>query len=312
MFYRDTGDADAIIVAAVSVCFGAGVMSVQKIVKLGIAKLGNIGSAPLLEFLLDERAERQDIEVKVVGSGAKITAIESQKVASDVLTFRPDLALVVSPNASLPGPSKAREVLRKAGVPTIVISDGPSKKAVRELQDDGFGYIIVEADSMIGARREFLDPTEMALFNSDLLKVLAATGVFRLLSLELDRAIAACRNDDSPKLPRVVVDKEIAVEAARFGNEYARSKAMAAYEIARHVAELTVEACFMVKDWVRYTRLVEAGHEMMRVAAKLADEAREIEKNQDILQRTPHGDTGAILSKKKLIEKPGRAKETAI
>ncbi len=28
---------------------------------------------------------------------------------------------------------------------------------------------------MIGARREFLDPTEMASFNSDVIKVLSAT-----------------------------------------------------------------------------------------------------------------------------------------
>lgn len=43
----------------------------SKTVKIGILKVGCIGSAPLLEFLLDERAERRDIAVRVVGSGAK-------------------------------------------------------------------------------------------------------------------------------------------------------------------------------------------------------------------------------------------------
>ena len=36
---------------------------------------------------------------------------------------------------------------------------------------------------MIGARREFLDPVEMADFNGNLVKVLALTGAFRKLQL---------------------------------------------------------------------------------------------------------------------------------
>ena len=47
----------------------------MKVVKVGFVKVGNIGSAPLLEFLLDERAERQDIDVRVVSSGAKLSLI---------------------------------------------------------------------------------------------------------------------------------------------------------------------------------------------------------------------------------------------
>jgi len=38
-------------------------MTTSKVVKIGVAKVGNIGSSPLLEFLLDERAERNDIAV---------------------------------------------------------------------------------------------------------------------------------------------------------------------------------------------------------------------------------------------------------
>lgn len=279
-------------------------MSASKVVKIGFVKVGNIGSAPLLEFLLDERAERQDIQVRVVGSGAKMTPEEASEVALKMMDFKPDFALVVSPNAALPGPSKARSILKETKIPTIVISDGPAKKAVKQFEDEGFGYLIVEADSMIGARREFLDPAEMALFNADLMKVLSVTGVFNLLCSEMDKVIATCHEGDHPVLPRIVVDKEKAVESAGFGNQYAKAKAMAAYEIARRVADLTVEGCFVVKEWERYTRLVAAGHEMMRVAARLADEAREMEKGQDILRRTPHYDDGTVLSKIKLIEKP--------
>jgi len=279
-------------------------MSAPKVVRVGLVKLGNIGSAPLLEFLLDERAERYDIRVKVVGSGAKIAVGVSEEIVSQILSFKPDLAVVVSPNAGLPGPTKVRNLLSNSRVPIIVVSDGPTKKSVKTLEENGFGYLIVEADSMIGARREFLDPTEMALFNADLIKVLCITGVFNVLRLAIDEVIKTCRKGAQLKLPSVIVDKEVATKAAGFSNEYAKAKAIAAYEIARNVAGLTVEGCFVVKEWDRYTRLVAAGHEMMRVAARLADEAREIEKGQDLVQRTPHHDDGTILWKTKLIEKP--------
>jgi methylenetetrahydromethanopterin dehydrogenase len=212
--------------------------------------------------------------------------------------------VVVSPNAGLPGPTKVRNLLSNSRVPIIVVSDGPTKKSVKALEENGFGYLIVEADSMIGARREFLDPTEMALFNADLIKVLSITGAFNVLRLAIDEVIETCRKGAQLKLPTVIVDKEVATKAAGFSNEYAKAKAIAAYEIARNVAGLTVEGCFVVKEWDRYTRLVAAGHEMMRVAARLADEAREIEKGQDLVQRTPHHNDGTILWKTKLIEKP--------
>jgi len=279
-------------------------MSAPKVVRVGIVKLGNIGSAPLLEFLLDERAERYDITVKVVGSGAKIAVGDSEEIVSQILSFKPDLAVVVSPNAGLPGPTKVRNLLSNSRVPIIVVSDGPTKKSVKTLEENGFGYLIVEADSMIGARREFLDPTEMALFNADLIKVLSITGAFNVLRLAIDEVIETCRKGAQLKLPTVIVDKEVATKAAGFSNEYAKAKAIAAYEIARNVAGLTVEGCFVVKEWDRYTRLVAAGHEMMRVAARLADEAREMEKGQDLVQRTPHHNDGTILWKTKLIEKP--------
>ncbi|MEM3072121.1 MAG: F420-dependent methylenetetrahydromethanopterin dehydrogenase, partial [Candidatus Bathyarchaeia archaeon] len=35
-----------------------------------------------------------------------------------------------------------------------------------------------------------------------------------------------------------------------------------------------------------------------------ADEAREIEKSNDQLYRTPHADDGSILQKRRLVEKP--------
>ena len=277
------------------------------VVKVGFLKLGCIGSASLLEFMLDERAERQDVDVRVVGAGAKLGAEQAEELAQRLLEFKPQLVVVTSPNATLPGPKKARQIIKGAGIPTIVVSDSPGKKAAQELEQQGFGYIIVEADSMIGARREFLDPLEMVLFNLDVARVLAVTGALNLLTAEIDRAIDAIKKGASLTLPRIVVDKEKAIKAASFSNPYSASKAIAAFETARRVADLTVEACFVLKEWERYTQVASAAHEMMRQAALLADEAREIEKSQDTVSRMPHYDDGTIMQKRNLIEKPTKS-----
>jgi methylenetetrahydromethanopterin dehydrogenase len=197
-------------------------------------------------------------------------------------------------------------MLQDAGLPTIVISDAPAKKLADKIEKAGMGYIIVEADSMIGARREFLDPTEMTLFNSDVIKVLAATGAFNLVVEAIDRAVEAIKKGEAPELPRLVIDRAKAVEAAGFSNPYARAKALAAYEMARQVSKITTAACFKIQDPNIYIPMVAAAHEMMRAAARLADEAREIEKSQDQVLRRPHFKDGATGTKKRLMEKPTR------
>jgi len=279
------------------------------VIKIGFVKIGNIGSAPILELLLDERAEREDIDVRVVTSGAKMGVDQAEEISKKMVDYKPNFVVTTSPNATLPGPSKIREILKEAGIPLIVISDSPAKKAIKQIEDMGQGYIIVEADSMIGARKEFLDPVEMALFNADLIKVLSITGAFSIIYTEMDKLINAFKKGETPALPRIVIDKERAINAAGFQNPYARVKAMAAYEIARRVADLSVEGCFMVKEWERYTALVAAAHEMMRTASILADEAREIEKNSDAVLRMPHHSDGTVMQKRKLIEKPRKPGE---
>jgi methylenetetrahydromethanopterin dehydrogenase len=274
------------------------------VVKVGVLKLGCIGSALLLEFMLDERAEREDIDVRVVGAGAKLGIEQAEETARRMLDFKPQIVIVTSPNATLPGPKKAREIVKAAGIPVVVVSDSPTKKSVQELEQEGFGYIIIEADSMIGARREFLDPLEMVLFNLDVARVLAITGTLNLLTAEIDRAIESIKKGIQVPLPKIVVDKEKAIKAASFSNPYSATKAMAAYETARRVADLSVEGCFAVKEWERYTKIVSAAHEMMRQAARLADDARETEKAQDAVSRIPHYDDGSILKKRKLMDKP--------
>ncbi|MEM2339159.1 MAG: F420-dependent methylenetetrahydromethanopterin dehydrogenase, partial [Nitrososphaerales archaeon] len=136
------------------------------------------------------------------------------------------------------------------------------------------------------------------------IKVLAITGAFNILYKEIDKVIDSIKKGEAITLPKIIIDKVKAVNAANFNNPYAYAKALAAYEIARRVADLTVEGCFKVKEVEKYIPLVAAAHEMLREAARLADEAREIEKFGDTLVRMPHYDDGTILSKVKLMEKP--------
>jgi methylenetetrahydromethanopterin dehydrogenase len=271
--------------------------------RIGFLKLGNIATSPMVELLLDERAEREDMEVRVVSSGANMGPEQSEKVAKDLLALKPDLAFVVSPNASTKGPTSAREALSKGGIPTVVISDGP-KKLLDELREKGMGGIIIEADSMIGARREFLDPIEMAIFNADTIKVLSVTGVYNVVCDTIDSLIGQLKANKKPELPLIEISRAMAVEASGLSNPYAKAKAGAAYEMAKRVSNLTSEACFKEKEWETYTALCAAAHELMRSASAMADEAREIEKYGDNVLRRPHHRDGSVLKKRKLIEKP--------
>ncbi len=276
----------------------------ERVVKISIIKVGCIGCSPLLDYMLDERADRTDIDVRVFGSGSKLDEARAEDVAKRALEFNPDLVIISTPNAALPGPAKARNIVAEKGIPCIIVTDAPSKKIAKELKEKGFGYIIVEADSMLGARREFLDPIEMTIYNADLIKVLSVTGAFRVVIEAIDKVIEAIKKGEKPELPAITVNRDTAIKAAEFNNPYAKAKAMAAWEMSKRVADLTTKACFVVKEWEVYTSLCAAAHELMREAAKLADEAREIEKYGDYLVRKPHSKSGAILRKAKLIEKP--------
>ncbi|MEA2032770.1 MAG: F420-dependent methylenetetrahydromethanopterin dehydrogenase [Euryarchaeota archaeon] len=272
-------------------------------VKIGFVKLGNIGISRIVDLLLDERADREDIDVRVLGTGAKMTP-ENAADTPRLLDWDPDVVIITSPNAALPGPKSAREMVKEKGKPCIVISDAPAKKAVDKLKEGGFGYIIIPGDPMIGARREFLDPVEMSLFNADVLSVLSITGVAKLVQEEIDAVIEAIKKGEEVKVPQIIATAERAVERAKFSNPYAKAKAIAAYSMAEKVAELDVKGCFMMKNPGEYVPVVAAAHELLRAAAKLAFEAREVEKQTDSLVREPHSRAGEIMKKEKLMEKP--------
>jgi methylenetetrahydromethanopterin dehydrogenase len=113
----------------------------RKMVKLGIAKIGNIVSGLMTDLLLDERADREDFEAVTVTSGTKMKEEDAEKVVEALLKFEPDLCVVVSPNAAQPGPTKARTLLKSAGKKVVVITDSPKLKDKLE-EEGGFGYIL--------------------------------------------------------------------------------------------------------------------------------------------------------------------------
>ena len=279
-------------------------------VKVGIVKLGNIGSAPLLEFLLDERADRKNINVRVFSSGAKLEKEDGEEIAKIAATQQCDLYITISPNAALPGPTTAREALHKTGKPLIVISDAPAKKLAKELPED-IGYIIVTVDPMIGARREVLDPTEMALFNGYLTVLLAAAGAFEAIRIAMDNTIASIEAGEQPvQLPNLVIGPKEGADALEFSNPYAYSMAYGALEIAKNIASINTNACFKVKDRKEYIPMIIAAHETLIMGVKMAEEARRIEKGVDAVFRTPHKKNITVY-KRELMEKPKEREETA-
>ncbi|MHA1243429.1 MAG: F420-dependent methylenetetrahydromethanopterin dehydrogenase [Candidatus Heimdallarchaeota archaeon] len=275
-----------------------------KISKVGILKLGNIATSVLLEMLLDERADRLDIDVRTISSGAKL----EEKSISDALTIFLkedfDLSIITTPNASLKNPQKAIKKIKEKSPNVIVISDILKKDHREEFKEKGIGYLIVKSDAMIGARREFLDPTEMAIFNADLIKVLSIGGAFNVVYQKIDEVLSLIKENKKIVLPHKVITPIVAVEFAGFSNPYAEAKARGALEIAQKVAAINTEGCFKINDRQEYIAQVAAAHEMMRHAAKLADEAREIEKASNKVRRQPHSYSGDVQDKRTLKEKP--------
>jgi len=273
-------------------------------IKIGILKLGNIASSVLLEMLLDERADRLDIDIRTISSGAKLEKEAINDAFTISKTIDKDLLIIATPNASLTNPMEVIIEAGAANTPVIVLTDILKKESIEVLKEKGIGYFVVKPDAMIGARREFLDPVEMALFNSDLLKVLAIGGVFSILYQEIDKVISLIKKNEKIVLPQLIITPTLAAKSAGFANPYAEAKAKAALIIAQRVAAINTEGCFKIKNRLEYVAQVAAGHEMMRNAAKLADEAREIEKSNNKVRRQPHSYEGDVQDKRLLTEKP--------
>ncbi len=274
-------------------------------VNIGFIKMGNLGMSQVINLIQDEIAAREGITVRVCGTGAKMGPDDAAYTES-FKQWDADFVVIISPNAAAPGPSAARELWKDK--PCIVVSDGPTKKDARQaLEDEGFGYIILPVDPLIGAKREFLDPVEMASFNADAMKVLSLCGVVRLIQEELDKVtdqVNTGKSGEELELPRIFAKPEKCVEHGGFTNPYAKAKALAALHMAEKVAQVNFPACFMLKDIEQVCLATATGHEIMGAAAVLATQAREIEKSNDTVFRQPHAKDGTLLTKTKLYEKP--------
>jgi len=278
--------------------------------KVGVLKCGNIASSPLFEFLLDELGDRQDVKTRTVTTGSKMAVEDVEEALPKIFELNPDLLVLISPNPSLPGPAKIRERFSESGIPSVAISDAPAKRIKVELERQGLGYIIITGDPLIGARREFLDPVEMAIFNSNVIKVLAITGVYRMVYQEIEGLIQEIKRGRYPILPKLIIDVSSIRDNSDFKNPYARAKAMAAYELTEKIAEINFQACFVEKESDKYIPLVVSAHEIAQTAAKLAEEAREIEKYNDTLVRKPHAKNGLLKIKTKLMLPPTHSEKS--
>lgn len=270
-------------------------------IKVGVVKVGNIGVSTVIDLILDERADRDGFHIRTISTGSKMGQNEVNDIIRRVKKIDVDLLLFISPSPGARQIRHAIDEISKLDLPLIIVGDKPGENAIPFMKERNLGYILVRADAMIGARREFLDSTEMAVFNSYVLNVLSITGVIRLLHEEIDKVLDCVTNDEPIVFPEIIVTAQKAVSYARFSNPYAEAKAIAAYQIASQVSEMDVTACFRVSDPKEYIPLVVAAHEMMKSAAILAEEARELEKSNDTVTRTPHKRDGSVVFKSKLL-----------
>ena len=270
--------------------------------KIVFAKIGMIGITPMIEGLFDERAVRKDIVIRSVYSGCRMEPSDAKEVLETALALKPQLLIFVTPYLQGEGPMAGVEMLCGSGVPSCVVSNTATKEVLNKLEENNIGYIIVDADPMIGAKKEFLDPVEMCLFNSDIIRVLALTGVYRAIQIEVDKMIEALKQGLKPQPPKLILDKAKALAYAGYHNPYAAAKAMAAYEACRLVAELSTRGCYAVKEIGRALHYVSASHEVMRLAARMVDEAREMEKKNDTVERLIHISDGSVIRRVRLLE----------
>ncbi|MHA1829753.1 MAG: F420-dependent methylenetetrahydromethanopterin dehydrogenase [Candidatus Heimdallarchaeaceae archaeon] len=265
-------------------------------VKITFVKIGNITLTTLIDIMLDERASRKDIEATVISSSTKMKPDAAERIFPLIDQVETDLMVMISPNANDEGPQSVINRY-KDKYPLIVVSDGGDKETRQKWKEEGVGYIIVPFDPMIGAKRDFLDTTEMCLFNGYIITAFSACGVFNYITALLDEVIEQIKEGKELKLPTRNLSSIGVVTSVHFSNEYSRPKALAVLHMLQEAAKINVSGCFIEKDRERALVKVAGAHELVRRAGLLADELRELEKSSNHLIRTPHDKDGKLLHK---------------
>ncbi len=277
-------------------------------VKITFVKIGNITLTTLIDIMLDERASRTDIDATVISSSTKMKPEAAERIFPLIDQVETDLMVMISPNANDKGPQSVIDRYKEK-YPLIVVSDGGDKEVREKWKEDGVGYIIVPFDPMIGAKRDFLDATEMCLFNGYIINTFSTCGVFAYINELLDGVIEQLKAGDKPELPTRNMSAIGVVTAYPFSSEYARPKALAALTMLQNSAKLNVNGCFVEKDRQKALIKVAGAHEMVRQAGLLADEVREMEKATNHLIRMPHGKDGKLLHKVHFFDEAHEKKE---
>ena len=169
-------------------------------VKITFVKIGNITLTTLIDIMLDERASRTDIEATVISSSTKMKPSAAERIFPLVDQVETDLMVMISPNASDKGPQSVIDRYKEK-YPLIVVSDTADKEVREKWKEEGLGYIIASFDPMIGAKRDFLDTTEMCLFNGYIITTFSACGVFSYITALLDEVIEQLKAGTKPTLP---------------------------------------------------------------------------------------------------------------
>lgn len=269
---------------------------IQMVVKITFVKLGNITLTTLLDIMLDERASRTDIEVTVFSSSTKLKESDAERLLPLIDQVEKDLVVLISPNANLPGPQQLINKLH-GSAPLIVVSDAAKKEIREEWKEKGIGYLIVPFDPMIGAKKDFLDPAEMGIFNGQIITIFSITGVFTYLTKELDKVINMIKAGEEPKLPYKYLSTTTVVGDYPFSNDYSKPKAIACLETLKQVGKINTNALYSEQDREKALLLLAAAHEMVDQAATMALEIRELEKATNHLVKQPHSKEGDTLHK---------------
>ncbi|WP_405270549.1 F420-dependent methylenetetrahydromethanopterin dehydrogenase [Methanobrevibacter sp.] len=75
------------------------------LVKIDINKSVNTGTPPVIDILLDERADRPNADVMTFGSGAKMNSEQVNGTMPKIDAFKLDSKIFISPSPGLQGAS---------------------------------------------------------------------------------------------------------------------------------------------------------------------------------------------------------------
>ena len=148
----------------------------ERMIKVTIVKTGYIATTTLIDALLDERASRENISVRVVSSGCKMDKAEASDVAKIAAEIPTDLYIITSPNAGLPGPKAVRETLMKKEKPIYykekfdnLLANVKEKTGLsaREIQEKFNVDLGIRGINLICKGRGVLEVEEGIKFNDD-------------------------------------------------------------------------------------------------------------------------------------------------